>query len=233
AYSDIFKDTDDDLNRSSDSLDEKVCPNCLVDAIFDNGKFLELNGNFAPEVKTGIGRIGGVSAAALVFGGGEEGVYLGLDNVLKIKDFASFAANNDLPLVILVNTLGIKADLVTAGLPVMKEIGNMISALKCADRLSVVYGKAIGLGYSLFASRAMGTEYSYAFANAKIALFDGDLSSVYFGEVRQDKFAALSEKYSLENADPINAAKNGYIDNIIEPRFVRQYVISALQMMRR
>ena len=43
----------------------------------------------------------------------------------------------------------------------------------------------------------------------------------------------LEEKYAEENADPINAAKNGYVDNIIEPQFVRSYVISALQMIVR
>ena len=41
------------------------------------------------------------------------------------------------------------------------------------------------------------------------------------------------EKYAEENADPINAAKNGFVDNIIEPQFVRPYVISALQMIVR
>ena len=43
----------------------------------------------------------------------------------------------------------------------------------------------------------------------------------------------LAEKYAEENADPINAARNGYIDNIIEPQFVRAYVVSALQTLVR
>ena len=54
-----------------------------------------------------------------------------------------------------------------------------------------------------------------------------------FGEVREDKLAEFEKRYSDENADPINAAKNGYIDNIIEPQFVRAYVISALQTIVR
>ena len=41
------------------------------------------------------------------------------------------------------------------------------------------------------------------------------------------------KKYAEENADPINAARNGYIDNIIEPQFVRAYVVSALQTLVR
>ena len=42
---------------------------------------------------------------------------------------------------------------------------------------------------------------------------------------------ALAERYANENSDPINAAKNGYVDNIIEPQFVRQYLIASLQML--
>ena len=29
----------------------------------------------------------------------------------------------------------------------------------------------------------------------------------------------------------VNAAKGGYVDNIIEPAFVRQYLIASLQML--
>ena len=43
---------------------------------------------------------------------------------------------------------------------------------------------------------------------------------------------ALVARYAEENSDPINAAKDGYIDAIIEPQFVKQYLIAALQMLQ-
>jgi acetyl-CoA carboxylase carboxyltransferase component len=43
----------------------------------------------------------------------------------------------------------------------------------------------------------------------------------------------LEERYANENADPIRAAKDGYIDAIIEPQFVKQYLIASLQMFVR
>ena len=226
-------DTDDDLNRASENLNEKCCPKCIVDAVFDDGKFFETNPAFSPEVKTGLGRIGGINVAAIIFGGGEKGVELDVKNVVKIKEFANFAAENSLPLVTFVNTLPLKEDVATNATPVLKEVCGLIDALNGCMRLSVIYGKAVGLGYTLFAAKSSGIEYSYAFANAKVALFDGKASSIAFGEVREDKLDKFEEIYSEENADPINAAKNGYIDNVIEPAFVRSYVISALQMMVR
>ena len=41
----------------------------------------------------------------------------------------------------------------------------------------------------------------------------------------------LAQKYSDERSDPMNAAKGGYIDNIIQPSFLRQYLIASLQML--
>ena len=49
-------------------------------------------------------------------------------------------------------------------------------------------------------------------------------------DVTTDK-QALAARYEAEKADPINAAKDGYIDDIIRPQFVRQYIINALQML--
>ena len=43
--------------------------------------------------------------------------------------------------------------------------------------------------------------------------------------------AKLAERYADEKADPIHAARFGDIDNIIEPQFVKQYLIASLQML--
>ena len=204
-----------------------------TDDDFNDKKMIELNKEFCPEVATGIGRVGGMSVAAVVFGGGEDGVELTNEVIDKISDFAAYANRNGLPLLTFVNTLGIKADLETSNSTILKKIYGLSEILNGAKRLSVVYGKAVGLGYTLFASKSLGVGYAYAFANAKIGLFNGAATSVAFGEVREDKLSELEARYSEENADPINAAKNGYIDNIIEPQFVRSYVISALQTIVR
>ena len=233
AYADSIVDTNDDLNRVTESLNEAVCHKCIIKAVFDDGKCLEMNKDFCPEVITAIGRVGGISVATVIFAGEEKGVELTLNSVLKIKDFAYFASENGLPLLTFVNAVGLKTDLETSNSPIMQEVCNLISALKSNVRLSVVYGKAVGLGYTLFASKSLGVDYTYAFANSHVALFSGAASVAHFGDVREDKIDALEEKYADENADPINAAKNGYVDNIIEPQFVRPYVISALQMIVR
>ncbi len=229
-------DTMDDFNRVYPALNEKVCANCLKEAVFDKDYFIEMSKSFAPEVITGVARLGGIAVGAILFDGGEKGVELDRNNVAKIKDFLYFCDENGLPVLTFVNTLGIKADLATANSPITKEVSNLVYALNHlgTPRINVVYGNAVGLGYSLFASKALGAEYSYAFATAKISLFDTKVGAmVELAGVTEQNNDRAEEKYADENQDPFNCARKGYIDDIIEPQFVRPYLISALQLLVR
>lgn len=229
-------DTFDDFNRAYPALNEKACAKCLIEAVFDKDYFIEMSKNFAPEVVTGISRLGGIAVGAIVFDGGEKGVELDKNNVAKIKDFIYFCDETGLPVITFVNTLGIKADLATSNSPIVKEVANLVYALNhlSTPRINVVYGKAVGLGYSLFASKALGAEYSYAFATAKISLFDTKVGAmIELAGVNEQNTDRAEEKYADENQDPFNSARKGYIDDIIEPQFVRPYLISALQLLVR
>ncbi len=228
--------TMDDFNRATPSLNDKVCVNCLKEAVFDKDYFIEMNKGFAPEVVTGISRIGGIAVGAILFGGEDAGVELNRSNVAKIKEFLYFCDESELPVITFVNTLGIKADLATANSPIMKEISNLVYALYNLQvpRINVIYGKAVGLGYSLFASKSLGAEYSYAFATAKISLFDTQKGAmIELAGVTEANNAQAEAKYADEIQDPINAARKGYIDDIIEPQFVRSHLIAALQLVTR
>ena len=228
--------TMDDFNRATPSLNEKVCVKCLKEAVFDKDYFIEMNAGYAPEVVTGVARIGGMAVGAILFGGEDKGVELDRANVAKIKEFLYFCDESELPVITFVNTLGIKADLATANTPVMKEVANLVYALYNLQtpRINVVYGKAVGLGYSLFASKALGAEYSYAFATAKISLFDTQKGAmIELAGVTEGNHDQAEAKYADEVQDPVNAARKGYIDDIIEPQFVRSHLITALQLVTR
>ncbi len=227
----MLSENDDDLNRFAPNLNEKACASCLIDAVYDKGTFIKMFEGYADEVIVGIGRVGGIATAAVLFDGGDDGVELTLENVLKIKNFANFVYDNNMPLLTFVNVKGIKKDYLTSSTPIMVEIMNMLSNLSNLGRISVVYGKAIGFGYSAFASREFGNAYTYAFAGAKISLLDGDEGiAVTFSTVDNAKIGELKEQYA-DVQDAYNSAKIGCVDNIIEPQYVRAHIISALQIL--
>lgn len=222
----------ENLNSSLSALNKKCDAKSLL-KVFDKNSYVEIGVGTANDVKCYIARIGGISTACVIFDGGEEGVKLNALKVRKLTDFAEFACCYSLPYITFVNTIGICPCLEANNSLVIKELSEYISLLDCIDcaKLSVVYGKAIGLGYTVFAAKSMGYDFTYAFANSKISLFDSvQGAEIEFGNCNVDK-ELLAERYSDEKSDPINAAKDGYIDNIIEPAFVRQYLIASLQML--
>ncbi len=223
---------DASLNESQPVLNDEVSAENLM-TIFEDP--LEMNAICEPDVKTVLGRIGGISVAAVVFDGGKDGVELTSAKLAKIKNFAEFACCYGLPFVTFTDVKGICPCTCANNSLVMKEAAEYLSLLDTIDtaKVAVVYKKAIGLGYSLFAAKSVGFDYTCAFANAQIALFDSvQGAQIELQNEKADK-TALAERYAEENSDPIHAAKDGYIDAIIEPQFVKQYLISALQMLAR
>ena len=220
------------LNGSLAALNKGVNANSLL-KVFDANSAIEIGAGTADSIKCYVARIGGISTACVVFDGEEEGVKLCALKVRKLVDFAEFACCYGLPYVTFVNCVGICPCMDANNSLVVKELAEYISLLDCMDcaKISVVYGKAVGLGYTVFAAKSMGYDFTYAFANAHVSLFDSvQGAEIEFANDNADK-AKLAEKYADENADPINAAKGGYIDNVIEPAFIRQYLIASLQML--
>ena len=219
-----------ELNASLPQLNESATAENML-SVFDS--YVELGKETCSEVKTLLGRIGGISVAAILFDGGEEAVELKACNLAKVRSFTEYAGYYSLPVVVFANVKGVAPTMCANNSRVMKEVVEYLEYLDAIDggKISVVYGKAIGLGYSLFASKSVGFDYTCAFANSKIALFDSlQGAQIELASEGVDK-AALSAKYADENSDPFNAAQGGYIDAIIEPQFVRQYLIASLQML--
>lgn len=232
-YSALVVENGADLNLSFPKLNEKCDADALISAVFDKDSYVEVGKNCSPAVRCLLGRVGGISVAAIVTGGAAP-VFLNENNVAKMISFAEFASYYGLPFVSFVDAQGIQPDLTAQNSLVLKNIFKLLETYDLLDnaKISVVYGSAIGLGYTLLAAKSAGFDYSYAFANAKIALFDSEKGAEieFAGEKKADK-AKLAARYADENSDPVHAAKNGYVDNIIEPQFVRQYLVASLQML--
>lgn len=212
-----------ELNEPAPALNESVTAEA-VSALIEGG--VELGANTCPEVKTVLGRLGGISVAAVIF----DNVSLNAQNIRKIKHFAELACNYEIPFVVFVDCLGTEQTFAANNSALLSEIGEYLSIFDAitSAKIAVVTGKAIGLGYSLFAAKSVGFDYTYALATSQISLFESEAGAkIELGELSGE---ALS-RYADEIADPVHAAEGGYLDNIVEPQFIKQYLIASLQTM--
>lgn len=216
---------DAELNESAPALNRSAGAAELLSLIEEG---TELGANSYPEIKTVLGRVGGISVAAAIF----DGVTLNAGNVRKLRNFAELACCYGLPFVLFVDCEGTEESLAANNSALLKEIAEYLNILDAIDtaKISVVTGKAIGLGYSLFAAKSAGFDYTYALATAQISLFESEKgAAIFYGGADEERLA----RYRAEYADPLNAAKGGYLDNIVEPQFIKQYLVASLQMLLR
>ncbi len=222
AVSDIVSlpETDADLNEPIAALNEVQNAETLSEVLASG---IELGANSYPEVKTVLGRIGGIAVAALIL----DRAKLQAGSMMKATSFLRFARDFGLPFVTFADVLGAEDSLSVQDSAFYLAASDFLTVLAetSSPKLAVVTGSAVGVGYSLFAAKSAGYDYTVALATAEISLFAGEESAEIYREER--------EYYETLRADPFHAAREGYLDDIVEPQFLAQYLTASLQMLLR
>jgi propionyl-CoA carboxylase beta chain len=105
-------------------------------------------------------------------------------------------------------------------------------------KVTVITRKAYGGAYCVMASKHIRTDVNFAYPTAEIAVMgpEGAVNIIYRRDLaaakdvekqRQEKVDEFREKF----ANPYIAAERGFIDEVIEPKYTRRKVISALRML--
>lgn len=226
----------DEPNRETASLDSVYNVESALGAIADNSKYLEANAGFATELKTCYATINGISVGILAFDSTKNDGYISSRGIEKATNFIDKCGNNGLPLVSLVDCIGIRPCLQAEQNGLAIKLAKLVSAIAnhSSSKISVITGKAIGVAYSVFASKGIGFDYSLACTTAQISPITADaaVNIVYSEELKNgESREALANKYNELMANPLISAKDGFIDNVIEPSALRPYIASALIML--
>ncbi|MEK7389817.1 MAG: carboxyl transferase domain-containing protein, partial [Elusimicrobiota bacterium] len=106
-------------------------------------------------------------------------------------------------------------------------------------KVTVVLRKAYGGAYDVMSSKHIRGDVNYAWPCAEIAVMgpQGAVSILYKAEIKASKEpekrrAELVREYTEKFASPFQAAKRGYIDEVIEARKTRPKVIRAFKFLR-
>ncbi len=106
-------------------------------------------------------------------------------------------------------------------------------------KITVITRKAYGGAYDVMSSKHVRGDINYAWPTAEIAVMgpEGAVNILFKDEIEQAEDPAarrreLTTYYEETFANPYVAAARGYIDEIIEPRYTRQKLIRALEMLK-
>lgn len=241
----------DPIDRIEESLNEVIpdSPNKpydmvdVIDSIVDNGEFLEVQPAFAKNIVTGFARMNG-STVGIV--GNQPKFLAGVLDISasrKAARFVRFCDAFNIPIVTLVDVPGY--------LPgTAQEYGGIIVhgakllyayAEATVPKVTVILRKAYGGAYDVMGSKHLRGDLNYAWPSAEISVMGpkGAIEVLYFRELKEisdekEKVKFIAEKeaeYRDKFATPYEAAKYGYIDDVIEPRNTRFRIIKALQSL--
>ena len=222
----------DDLNRISGQLGSIGMPMVeIIRQVADNCEFTEVSALYAENVLTGFIRING-RTVAVVANNGE------LDSSAseKAADFIRFADSFNLPVLTFCDTDGYKASKEEEKNGLAKYAAKLLYAYSEATvpKVTVICSKACTASSVAMGSRAAGADFVVAWPNAVIGALSSDMASVLLYE--EDLKAGMSRdqvkaKYEDEAANAFEAAKTGFIDDVIEPDSTRPRIAAALEML--
>ncbi len=227
--------TSDDGNRVFDASvfeNPKYDVHSVIGSLFDTGSFTELFAKRAPQMTVGLasmnGRVCGVVANNPSFKDGKMCPGACEKAVKLIK----LCRTIDVPVVTLVDGVGVgTTDKIEIG-GVAGKLAELAMAYSASARkVTVITGEAYGTAYSVLGSKALGADFVLALDRAKISPMNPVSAVEFLGEVcDESKVDEIAAKWADENASPLEAAKKGYVDDIIEASELRARVASALEM---
>ena len=238
----------DPIDRLEDKLNDIVPDNPkrsydmyeVIGAIVDNGEFLEVQKDYAKNIIVGFARMNGQSVGVVANQPKVLAGVLDCNASRKAARFVRFCDCFNIPLVTLVDVPGFLPGTGQEYNAVILHGAKLLYAYGEATvpKVTVTLRKSYGGSHIVMSCKQLRGDMNYAWPTAEIAVMgaEGAVGVLYAKEAKnqEDPKAYIKEKeeeYRNLFANPYNAAKYGYIDDIIEPRNTRFRIIRALQSL--
>ena len=241
-----FMDTDD-INRISPALDALIPDNdaegydvkIAISEIADAGSVYEILPYYAKNMVTALARLNGATVG-FVANQAAEGGLLDCAAAEKATRFVRFCDSFNIPVVTLTDTDGFVASSAQEFAGIARKSAALAYAYAEATvpKINLVLRKACGSAYIAMGSKHIGADMTYAWPTAQISVMqaEGAANIIYRKEMQkaEDPIRARAEfveSFKETYANPFEAAKLGYVDDVIAPNSTRQIVIAALLML--
>jgi propionyl-CoA carboxylase beta chain len=244
----VLEITDDDRRLNTvipDSPNQPYDVTTIIEALVDNGDFLEVAPLFAPNIVVGFARIEGRSIGIIANQPQQMAGTLNIDAGEKAARFVRFCDAFSLPILTLVDVPGYLPGTDQEWTGVIRRGAKLIYAYAEATvpLVTVITRKAYGGAYIVMGSKQLGADLNFAWPTAEIAVMGGQgaVNILYRGEIKKAEEAGedvaavrtrLATEYTYNVANPYLAAERGELDGIIEPAATRIAIVKALRALR-
>ncbi|MQG88383.1 MAG: methylmalonyl-CoA carboxyltransferase [SAR202 cluster bacterium] len=212
----------------------------VISKVVDNGEFLPVHHDFAPNIVVGLARIDGKSVGVVANQAAQMAGMLDIDASDKAARFVRFCDAFNIPIVTFVDVPGFMPGTHQEYGGLIRHGAKLLYAYVEATtpKITVILRKAYGGAYIVMGSKEMRTDVNLAWPNSEIAVMgpEGAINVIRRREIAEAedveaKRAELVADYRNQFANPYIAANRGYVDDVIDPAETRPELIKALRML--
>ncbi|MEK3797680.1 acyl-CoA carboxylase subunit beta [Peribacillus sp. FSL H8-0477] len=213
----------------------------VIDQVVDQNSFMEVQKDFAKNIVIGLARIKGEVVGLIcnqpkVLAGG-----LDINSSDKAARFIRFCDSFNIPLITFEDVSGFFPGVKQEHGGIIRHGAKILYAYSEATvpKMTVILRKAYGGAYVALNSKSIGADMVFAWPNAEIAVMgpQGAANIIFAREIQnsenpEETRAQKIEEYREKFANPYVAAKQGMVDDVIDPRETRIKLIQSLDMLR-
>ncbi len=214
----------------------------LIDALLDEGSFLEIKELFAQELIVGLGRIDGQVVGVVANQPKAKGGVLFVDSADKAARFIWLCDAFNIPLIFLSDVPGFMIGTKVERQGIIRHGAKLITAVSEATvpKYCVIVRKAYGAGLYAMAGPAFSPEATIALPTAQIAVMgpEAAVNAVHFNHIQElsaeerPAFIAEERRRYQEDIDIRRLAAELIVDQIVLPEELRQELVRRLSATR-
>jgi acetyl-CoA carboxylase carboxyltransferase component len=246
-----LSDCTDPINRKDDILNDILPENPnqpydikeIIYRIVDYGEFLEIHANYAKNIVVGFAKFGGAPVGIVANQPNFLAGVLDIEASRKGARFVRFCDAFNIPIVTLVDVPGFLpgsgqeyGGIIIHGAKLMFAYGEAT-----VPKVTVTIRKSYGGAHCVMSSKQLKGDLNYAWPSAEIAVMGPQgaievlegrkINEITDPEEKKAYIKAKEEEYKTKFANPYEAARYGYLDDVIEPRNTRFRIIRALRTL--
>ena len=212
----------------------------VIAEVVDDGEFFEYFPHWAKNIVCGFARINGRAVGVV---GNQPMMFAGVLDIDSAEKGARFVRTCDafnIPLITFVDVPGFLPGVDQEYGGIIRHGAKLLYAYceATVPRIQIITRKAYGGAYVVMDSKSIGSDLSYAWPTAELAVMgpQGAVEIVYRRELQQAadpvaRRAELVEEYTQKYANPYAAAERGYVDDVIDPAETRQKIVAGLALL--
>jgi len=215
----------------------------IIEEVVDDGFFMEVFDSYAENILIGFARLDGMPVGVIANQPKVLAGCLDIDASVKAARFIRTCDAFNIPLLTFEDVPGFLPGVVQEWGGIIRHGAKLLFAYAEATvpMMTVVTRKAYGGAYLAMSCKHLQSDYNVAWPSAELAVMgaEGAVNIIHRREIKEAEDDAKEEvrstlvnEYKRKFGDPYVAARNGWIDDVIEPQETRNRLIRALKILK-